>query len=124
MTHKVSVTYKAPPGDSKVCEMYGHTFYDGKAEEVEVDDETLAKLQGSRVFECGKPTEVKDQPKTTSDAERKAADAKALADENAKLAAQGLPPLEDPQHPKSGEGHPKSGEHGKEANEAHGKAKA
>jgi hypothetical protein len=116
--HKLSVTYKAPPGDSKVTEAFGHTFFDGKAEEIEVDDDTLARLQNNRSFECGKPTEVKDEPKKISDADRKAADAKALAEENAKRAAQGMPPLEDPQHPKSGEGH------GKEANEAHGKAKA
>jgi hypothetical protein len=118
MTHKVSVTYRAPPGDSKVTEAFGHTFFDGKAEDIEVDDDTLARLQGNSVFECGKATEVKEgEPKKMTDAERKAHDAKILADENAKRAAQGMPPLEDtPSHPKSGE-HPKG-------EEAHGKAKA
>jgi hypothetical protein len=117
MTHKLSVTYRAPPGDSKVTEAFGHTFFDGKAEEIEVDDETLARLQGNRVFECGKPSEVKDgEAKKMTDAERKAQDASALAQENAKRAAQNMPPVEDPAHPKSGE-HPK-------ADEAHGKAKA
>jgi hypothetical protein len=100
MTHKVSVTYHAPPGDSKVTEAFGHTFFDGKAEEIEVDDETLARLQGNRTFECGKPTEVKDEPKKSNPAERKAADAAALAQENAKRAAQGLPPIEDDDKPK------------------------
>jgi hypothetical protein len=130
MTHKVSVTYHAPPGDSKVVEAHGHTFFDGKAEEIEVDDDTLARLQGHRMFECGKPTEVKkDEPKKMTDAERKAADAKTLAEENEKRAAQGQPPLEDPSHPKSGgENHAKSGEtgHAKEADTHethHGKTK-
>jgi hypothetical protein len=103
MTHKVSVTYRAPPGDSKVTEVYGHTFFDGKPDEIEVDDDTLERLQNSRLFECGKPTEVKETEKKMTDAERKAADAQVLASENAKRAAQGMPPLEDPQHPKSGE---------------------
>jgi hypothetical protein len=118
MMHKVSVTYRAAPGESKVCEMYGHTFYDGKAEDVEVDDETLARLQSNRVFECGKPSEVKEgEPKKMTDAERKAANDAALAQENAKRAAQGMPPLEDPSHPKSGEAGKEAG--GKEAGEAH-----
>ncbi len=94
--HKVSVTYKAPPGDNKVVEMFGHTFFDGKSEEIEVDDDSLARLQGNRHFECGKATEVKkDEPRKMSDAERKAADAKALAEENQKRAAQGQPPVDE-----------------------------
>jgi len=99
---KMTVTYKAPPGDAKVTEAFGYTFHDGKPEEVEVSDEIAAKLQSSRIYECSKPSEVKEGDKKMTDAERKAADAKTLADENAKRAAQGLPPLEDPNHPKSG----------------------
>jgi hypothetical protein len=55
---KLSVTYHAPKGDNKVVEAFGHTFHDGKAEEVEVDDATLAKMQGNKYFECGKPTDA------------------------------------------------------------------
>jgi hypothetical protein len=50
---KLSVVYKAPPGDSKVTELYGHTFYDGKAEEVEVTDEQAEKIKANPVFQPG-----------------------------------------------------------------------
>ena len=52
---KISVTYHAPAGDSKVCEMFGHTFFDGKT--VQIEDDTpankanIAKLRGNKVFE-------------------------------------------------------------------------
>jgi hypothetical protein len=52
---KISVTYHAPKGDAKVCEMSGHTFHDGKAEHL--DDDTPAqkaivtKLRGNKLFE-------------------------------------------------------------------------
>ena len=36
---KVSVTYKAAKGDSKVVEAWGCTFYDGNAETVTVSDD-------------------------------------------------------------------------------------
>ena len=42
MSEKVQVTYHAPEGDSKVCEMGGHTFFDGKS--TELDSETDAAL--------------------------------------------------------------------------------
>jgi hypothetical protein len=58
MLKKLSVTYHAPKGDSKVVEAFGHTFYDGKAEEVEIEERTLAKLQNNRHFECGKPSDA------------------------------------------------------------------
>lgn len=51
MTKSVSVTYHAPPGDSKVVEMFGHTFYDGKSETVEVTEREHDKLRGNRHFE-------------------------------------------------------------------------
>lgn len=53
MTQKLSVIYKAPPGDSKVTEVFGHTFYDGKAEEIEVDDRTAEKIKNNPVFQPG-----------------------------------------------------------------------
>jgi hypothetical protein len=55
---KLSVTYHAPKGDSKMVEIFGHTFYDGKAEEVEVEEPILKRLQRNRFFECSKPTDV------------------------------------------------------------------
>ena len=53
MTQKLSVVYKAPPGDSKVTEAFGHTFYDGKPEDIEVDDATAAKIKANPVFQPG-----------------------------------------------------------------------
>ena len=50
---KISVTYKAPKGDSKVCDVFGHTFYDGKAEEIEVSDAVAAKLKNNANFTVG-----------------------------------------------------------------------
>ncbi|MET3995040.1 hypothetical protein ABID65_006706 [Bradyrhizobium sp. S3.9.2] len=58
MTQKVSVTYKAPPGDAKVTEAYGHTFFDGKPEDIEVDDDTLAKIKGHPCFRTGGPEDA------------------------------------------------------------------
>jgi hypothetical protein len=50
MTQKVTVTYKAPPGDSKVIEAYGHTFFDGKPEDIEVEDHVLGQDQRAPVL--------------------------------------------------------------------------
>jgi hypothetical protein len=86
------VTYKAPPGDSKVTEAYGHTFFDGKAETVTVDENVLAKLRNNRHFKCGEPTEAKET-KEDPKAEEQAAKA-AQAEDDAKREAQGIsPPL-------------------------------
>jgi hypothetical protein len=57
---KVSVTYKAAKGDSKVVEAWGCTFYDGKAETVTVSDEYYNEMTGNRFFELGKATDVTD----------------------------------------------------------------
>ena len=59
MTQKLSVIYRAPPGDSKVTEAFGHTFYDGKAEEIEVDDATAEKIKRNPVFAPGGPPKEK-----------------------------------------------------------------
>jgi hypothetical protein len=63
--NKVSVTYHAPKGDSKVVEIWGHVFYDGKAEEVEVDDDTLKTMKGNRFFDVKEetPKEMEHQAK-------------------------------------------------------------
>lgn len=60
---KVKVTYRAPQGDSKVNEAFGHTFYDGKPEEIEVSDEVLRKISGNPIFEVGDGPHSKSGPK-------------------------------------------------------------
>jgi hypothetical protein len=59
---KLSVTYHAPKGDSKIVEIFGHTFYDGKAEEIEVEEPILKRLQRNRFFEVKGDT-PQEQPK-------------------------------------------------------------
>jgi hypothetical protein len=56
---EATATYHAPKGDSKVVEMLGHTFYDGKPETVVLDDLLMATLQGNQHFECSEPKEHK-----------------------------------------------------------------
>jgi hypothetical protein len=88
---KISVTYHAPLGDNKVCEMFGHTFHDGKAEHL--DDDTPAqkaivtKLRVNRFFEVSggeggtayvKPTAAEAKAKAEADAQE-AKEAKAEA---------------------------------------------
>jgi hypothetical protein len=87
---QISVTYKAPPGDAKVTEMFGHTFYDGKAETITVDDHVADKLKNNPVLKCGEATDAKEQKADPKEDEAKAKAAKAADD--AKLAAQGAPP--------------------------------
>lgn len=55
---KLNVTYKAPQGDSKVVEAFGHTFFDGKAEEVTVEDAIAERIMNNRLFHCGKATDA------------------------------------------------------------------
>ena len=62
MMKSVTVTYHAPPGDNKVAEAFGHTFFDGKPEQIEVDEAVVEKLQGNRHFECSKPEDAKPKP--------------------------------------------------------------
>jgi hypothetical protein len=65
---KVSVTYHAPKGDNKVVEAFGHTFFDGKAEEVEIADYQFDKLKNNTNFTCGQASDVEpgksDDPKS------------------------------------------------------------
>jgi hypothetical protein len=68
MTKELSVTYHAPKGDSKVVEMLGFTFYDGKQETVTVEDRAAAQLQANRHFEC---SEAKDHTSDPSHAKEK-----------------------------------------------------
>lgn len=74
MTNKsMTVTYHAPPGDSKVVEAWGHTFYDGKSETVEVPEDVADKMRGNAHFECSEPQDAKpkahDQKATKADEE-------------------------------------------------------
>lgn len=71
MTQKVTVTYKAPPGDSKVIEAYGHTFFDGKPEDIEVEDHILTKISGHPCFRTGSAKD--DAAKDEADAKRSGA---------------------------------------------------
>jgi hypothetical protein len=71
MTQKLSVVYKAPPGDSKVLEMHGHTFFDGKAEEVEVSDEVAEKIKKNPVFAPGGPPAKEQHGKAHDDDDKK-----------------------------------------------------
>jgi hypothetical protein len=60
MPKELTVTYRAPQGDSKVVEMMGHTFYDGKPEKVTLEDDAAARLQANRYFECDPKAEPAD----------------------------------------------------------------
>lgn len=50
---KATATYRAPPGDAKVCEMGGVTFFDGKPVELNSYDHAhmIAKLPGNPHFD-------------------------------------------------------------------------
>ena len=63
---KANVTYVAPFGDSKVVEMGGVTFFDGKSVEINSEDNPhlMSKLQGNAHFdvEMGKDDEKASTP--------------------------------------------------------------
>ena len=61
MYKKVSITYHAAKNDSKVDEVAGLTFYDGKAETVIIPAALYEELKNNRFFEMGKPVDVTDQ---------------------------------------------------------------
>jgi hypothetical protein len=65
--NRLQVTYKAPKGDSKVTEVFGYTFFDGKPETITVDDRVLAKLQAHPLFVCGDVTSDQPQAATAKD---------------------------------------------------------
>jgi len=50
---KATATYVAPPGDSKVVEMGGITFFDGKSVELNSYDHAglISKLEGNQHFD-------------------------------------------------------------------------
>ena len=58
----VSVTYRAPKGDSKVVELFGRTFFDGRAVEIEDNEENqhaIAKLARNKFFDVVKAAVAK-----------------------------------------------------------------
>jgi hypothetical protein len=69
MTQKMTVIYKAPEGDSKVLEAYGHTFFDGKPEDIEVSDEVAEKIKKNPVFAPGGPVKAEHGKKEPDDDE-------------------------------------------------------
>lgn len=60
MTQKMTVIYKAPPGEAKVTEVFGYTFHDGKPEDIEVDDETAERIKTNPMFQPGGPPKADD----------------------------------------------------------------
>lgn len=69
---KVKVTYVAPPGDAKVTEAFGRTYFDGKAEEVELDAHALGKLSNNPCFkvDAGGSAGKADPPKEETKAKK------------------------------------------------------
>jgi hypothetical protein len=61
MYKKVTITYHAAKNDSKVDEVAGLTFYDGKAEVVTISASLYEELKNNRFFEMSKPVDVTDQ---------------------------------------------------------------
>jgi hypothetical protein len=51
----MKVTYNAPPGDSKVCEMGGVTFFDGVAVDVDESSHLGGKLKTNQHFTIKAP---------------------------------------------------------------------
>lgn len=62
---KATATYIAPPGDNKVCEMGGVTFFDGQPVELNSDDHghLINKLPGNQHFDFEVGEEVPDEAK-------------------------------------------------------------
>lgn len=77
---KATVTYSAPPGDSKVVEMMGHTFFDGKGTEVVLDDHLIKKLEANKLFKVSGAQDYDE----TAEAEKRSKEAKASEEKDAK----------------------------------------
>lgn len=102
---KATVTYSAPPGDSKVVEMMGQTFFDGKGTEVVLDDFQIAKLEGNKHF---KLSGVQDHDEQAA-AEKASKEAKAKEEKEAKMQQENDPGK--PGQPQPGQpGGPKPGD--------------
>jgi len=93
---KATATYVAPPGDSKVVEMGGVTFFDGKPVELNSYDHEhlIAKLTGNKHFDVKvekddgvAPTVAKKRGRPSNADIAAAKEAAAKAEEDAKTAA-------------------------------------
>lgn len=79
---KATVTYVAPPGDNKVVEMGGVTFFDGIPVDLNSRDHThlVNKLPGNQHFDVELGEDVQDEPRKRpgrpSNADKAAAEAK------------------------------------------------
>jgi hypothetical protein len=78
---KATATYVAPPGDNKVVEMGGVTFFDGKPVDLNTDDHghLVSKLPGNQHFDVEVGEEEaspKRKPGRPSNAEKAAEAAK------------------------------------------------
>jgi len=58
MPKKLTITYHAPKDDSRVVEIWGHTFFDNKPEHVTISDAAYLEASNHKFFECSKPTDV------------------------------------------------------------------
>ena len=90
---KATVTYNAPPGDNKVVEMGGVTFFDGQSVELNTEDHPhiISKLEGNQHFDLDlgeDDGEVKPKRGRPSKADKEAADKKAAEEAAAKKAAE------------------------------------
>ena len=61
MPKKLTITYHAPRDDSRIVEIWGHTFFDNKPEHVTISDSDYTEASNHRFFECSKPTDVAEQ---------------------------------------------------------------
>jgi len=93
---KATATYRAPPGDSKVTEMGGVTFFDGKSVDLNSYDHAhlIAKLPGNPHFDVTvekedgvAPTVAKKRGRPSNADIAAAKEAAAKAEEDAKVAA-------------------------------------
>ena len=46
---------------SKVVEIWGQTFYDGKPEEVTVEEDVYKTMSTNKYFECSKASDISEQ---------------------------------------------------------------
>ena len=61
MPKKLTITYHAPKDDSRIVEIWGHTFFDNKPEHVVISDHAYTEASNHKFFECSKPTDVAEQ---------------------------------------------------------------
>ena len=60
MPKKLTIIYKAPKDETKVVEIWGHTFFDNKPEHVIISDADYLEASNHKFFECSKPSDVSE----------------------------------------------------------------